>query len=73
MGPQIVQPAGLGTVSVGSSNPGFGDRRIGSVAFNPSDPDANRQGDVISGSQVIGGANNQTYTAAQIGLTNGNL
>ena len=48
-GPQIVQPAGLGTVSTvlviqtkGSSTSGFG-----SVAYNPNDINANRKGDVV--------------------------
>jgi hypothetical protein len=74
-GPQIVQPAGLGTVSTvlviqtqGSSTSGFG-----SVAYNPNDPNANRKGDVVGGSQIVGGANNQTYSAAELGITNGDL
>lgn len=74
-GPQIVQPAGLGTVNTvlviqtrGSSTDGFG-----SVAYNPNSPDANRNGDVVGGSQIVGGANNQTYSATELGLVNGNL
>jgi hypothetical protein len=74
-GPQIVQPAGLGTVSTvlviqtkGSSTSGFG-----SVAYNPNNSNANRRGDVVAGSQIVGGANNQTYSASELGLTNGDL
>lgn len=74
-GPQIVQPAGLGTVNTvlviqtqGSSTSGFG-----SVAYNPNGPGANRRGDVVSGNQIVGGANNQTYLASDLGLINGNL
>lgn len=74
-GPQIVQPAGLGTVSTvlviqtkGSSTSGFG-----SVAYNPNDRTANRNGDVVAGSQIVGGANNQTYAASELGLVNGDL
>ena len=72
-GPRIVQPAGLGTVNTvlvlqtqGSATSGFG-----SVAYNPNDPKANRNGDLISGNQIVGGANNQTYSVTQIALTNG--
>lgn len=75
VGPQVVQPAGLGTVSTvlviqtkGSSTSGFG-----SVAYDPNDIDANRKGDVVAGSQIVGGANNQTYSAAELGITNGDL
>ena len=74
-GPQIIQPAGLGTVSTvlviqtqGSSTDGFG-----SVAYNPNDRNANRRGDVVSGSKIVGGANNQTYSVTDLGITNGNL
>ena len=74
-GPQIVQPAGLGTVNTvlviqtkGSSTNGFG-----SVAYNPNARSANRRGDVVDGSQIVGGANNQTYSATELGLTNGDL
>jgi hypothetical protein len=73
VGPQIVQPAGLGTVntvlvlqSQGSSTSGFG-----GVAYNPNDPNANRRGDVLSGSQIVGGSNNQTYSVGTLGLTSG--
>jgi PEP-CTERM motif len=69
--PRIVQPAGLGTVNTvlvlqtqGSATSGFG-----SVAYDPSDKAANRKGDLITGSQVIGGSNNQTYSTAQLGIT----
>jgi len=75
VGPQIVQPAGLGTVNTvlviqtqGSSTSGFG-----AVAYNPNDRDANKNGDVVSGQQIVGGANNQTYSATELGITNGNL
>ena len=75
VGPQIVQPAGLGTVNTvlviqthGSSTTGFG-----SVAYNPNSGSANRRGDVVSGNQIVGGANNQTYSVTELGLVNGNL
>ena len=75
VGPQIVQPAGLGTVNTvlviqthGSSTTGFG-----SVAYNPNSGNANRRGDVVSGNQIVGGANNQTYSVIELGLVNGNL
>ena len=58
VGPRIVQPAGLGTVNTvlvlqtqGSSTSGFG-----SVSYNPNDPNANKKGDVVSGSQIVGGS-----------------
>jgi hypothetical protein len=72
VGPRIVQPAGLGTVNTvlvlqtqGSSTAGSG-----SVSYNPNDPNANKNGDVVSGSQIVGGSNNQTYSVAQLGFTN---
>jgi PEP-CTERM motif-containing protein len=75
VGSQIVQPAGLGTVNTvlvlqtqGSSTSGFG-----SVAFGPSSANANRNGDVISGNQIVGGANNQTWSVTDLGIVNGNL
>ena len=75
VGPSIVQPAGLGTVNTvlvlqtkGSATNGFG-----SVAYNPNAAGSNRKGDLISGSQVIAGANNQTYSVTDLGITNGNL
>lgn len=75
VGPSIVQPAGLGTVNTvlvlqtkGSATSGFG-----SVAYNPNATGSNRKGDVISGNQVIAGANNQTYSVTELGITNGNL
>lgn len=73
--PSIVQPAGLGTVNTvlvlqtkGSATSGFG-----SVAYDPNASKSNRKGDLISGSQVIAGANNQTYSVTELGITNGNL
>jgi len=75
VGPRVIQPAGLGTVnsvlviqSPGSSTNGFG-----SVAYSPNDPRANRRGDLITGDQVVGGANNRTYSVTDLGVTNGNL
>src|SRR6185503_1331652 len=69
--PRIVQPAGLGTVNTvlvlqthGSSTSGFG-----SVAYNPNGNGANKKGDVVSGNQIVGGSNNQTYSVAQLGIT----
>ncbi len=74
-GPNIIQPAGLGTVNTvlviqtqGSATSGFG-----SVAYNPNDKNANKKGDVVGGSQIVGGANNQTYSVTDLGITNGNL
>lgn len=73
VGPRIVQPAGLGTVNTvlvlqtqGSSSSGFG-----SVAYNPDAREANRRGDLVTGNQIVGGANNQTYSTAQLGITDG--
>lgn len=73
--PSIVQPAGLGTVNTvlvlqtkGSATSGFG-----SVAYDPNATNANRRGDVIAGNQVVAGANNQTYSVTDLGITNGNL
>jgi PEP-CTERM motif len=75
VGPQITQPAGLGTVNTvlvlqtqGSATSGFG-----SVAFDPNSKTANKNGDVVSGSQIVGGANNQTWSVTDLGITNGNL
>lgn len=72
VGPRIVQPAGLGTVNTvlvlqtqGSSSSGFG-----SVAYDPNNHSANRRGDLVTGNQIVGGANNQTYSTAQLGITN---
>jgi hypothetical protein len=74
-GPQIVQPAGLGTVNTvlvmqthGNSTTGSG-----SVSYNPNDPNANRRGDVVTGNQIVGGSNNQTYSVTDLGITNGNI
>jgi hypothetical protein len=65
----------LGTVNTvlvlqtqGSATSGFG-----SVANDPNNSGSNRKGDLVSGSQVIGGANNQTYSVTDLGITNGNL
>jgi len=75
VGPTIVQPAGLGTVNTvlvlqtkGSATSGFG-----SVAYDPNNKNSNRKGDLVSGSQVVAGANNQTYSVTDLGITNGNL
>jgi hypothetical protein len=75
VGPRVIQPAGLGTVnsvlviqSPGSSTNGFG-----SVAYSPNDPRANHRGDLITGDQIVGGANNRTYSVTDLGVTNGNL
>ena len=75
VGSQIVQPAGLGTVNTvlvmqtqGSSTNGFG-----SVSFNPNSNTANKKGDVVSGNQIVGGANNQTWSVTDLGIVNGNL
>lgn len=69
--PRIVQPAGLGTVNTvlvlqthGSSTTGFG-----SVAYDPNSKNSNRKGDLVTGNQIVGGANNQTYSAADLGIT----
>ena len=74
-GPDIVQPAGLGTVNTvlviqtkGSSSDGFG-----SVAYSPNDKNANKNGDVVGGNQIVGGANNQTYSVTELGLVKGDL
>ncbi len=75
VGPRIVQPAGLGTVNTvlvlqtkGSATSGFG-----SVAYDPHNQRSNRKGDFISGNQIVAGANNQTYSVTDLGITNGNL
>lgn len=75
VGPQIVQPAGLGTVNTvlvlqtkGSATSGFG-----SVAYDPNNNNSNRKGDLVAGNQVVAGANNQTYSVTELGVTNGNL
>ncbi len=72
VGPQIVQPAGLGTVNTvlvlqthGSATSGYG-----SVIYDPNNSTANRNGDVVSGNQIVGGSNNQTYSISQLGITN---
>src|SRR5215210_6257229 len=73
--PSVVQPAGLGTVNTvlvlqtkGAATSGFG-----SVAYDPNNKNSNRKGDLVSGNQVVGGANNQTYSVTDLGITNGNL
>jgi hypothetical protein len=70
-----VQPAGLGTVNTvlvlqtkGSATSGFG-----SVAYNPNNAKSNKKGDLVDGNQIVGGANNQTYSVTELGVTNGNL
>jgi hypothetical protein len=70
--PRIVQPAGLGTVNTvlviqshGSSTSAFG-----GVAYDPNAKGANKKGDVVRGNQIVGGSNNQTYSVAQLGITN---
>ncbi len=75
VGPNIIQPAGLGTVNTvlvlqtkGSATDGFG-----SVAYAPNNGGSNRHGDLVSGNQVVAGANNQTYSVTELGLVNGNL
>ncbi len=74
-GAGIVQPAGLGTVNTvlvlqtkGSATSGFG-----SVAYAPGNSGSNRNGDLVSGNQIVAGANNQTYSVTELGITNGNL
>lgn len=75
VGPTIVQPAGLGTVNtvLVLQSHGSSTVAVGSVAYNPNNPTANRRGDVVSGDQIVGGANNQTYSVSSLGLSNGNL
>lgn len=71
--PRIVQPAGLGvvnTVLVVQSH-GYSPNSFGGVAYNPNDNNANRRGDVVSGNQIVGGANNQTYSVAEVGINSG--
>ena len=75
VGPQIVQPAGLGRVNTvlvlqtkGSATSGFG-----SVAYDPNNSGSNRRGDLVSGNQIVAGSNNQTYSVTDLGITNGNL
>lgn len=75
VGPRIIQPAGLGTVNTvlvlqtkGSATSGFG-----SVAYDPFNLRSNRKGDFVSGNQIVAGANNQTYSVTELGITNGNL
>jgi hypothetical protein len=74
-GPTIIQPAGLGTVNTvlviqtkGSATSGYG-----AVAYDPNSKNANKKGDVVGGNQIVGGANNQTYSVTDLGITNGNL
>ena len=73
--PSIVQPAGLGTVNTvlvmqtkGSATSGFG-----SVAYDPNNTKSNKNGDLVGGNQIVGGANNQTYSVTDLGITNGHL
>jgi len=74
-GPRIVQPAGLGTVNTVLVIQSKGSSTIanGSVSYNPNDIKANRRGDVVGGNQIVGGANNQTYSVTELGLKNGDL
>ena len=74
-GPRIVQPAGLGTVNTVLVIQSKGSSTIanGSVAYNPNDTRANRHGDLVAGNQVVGGANNQTYSVSDLGIKNGEL
>ena len=74
-GPRIVQPAGLGTVNtvLVLQSHGSSTSAAGSVSYNPNDPQANRRGDIVAGNQIVGGANNQTYSVSDLGLTNGNI
>lgn len=74
-GSNIVQPAGLGTVNTvlvlqtqGSATSGFG-----SVAYDPNNNSSNKKGDFVSGNQIVGGANNQTWSVTDLGIMNGNL
>jgi len=74
-GPTIVQPAGLGTVNTvlvlqtkGSATSGFG-----AVAYDPNNKNSNKKGDLVTGNQTVAGANNQTYSVTELGITNGNL
>lgn len=75
VGDRIVQPAGLGTVNtvLVLQSHGSSTDAQGAVAYNPNDPKANRLGDLASGNQIVGGANNQTYAVAQLGLKDGNI
>ena len=68
--PNIVQPAGLGTVNtcLVIQSHGSATNEFGAVAFDPNNRRANRRGDLITGNQVVGGANNQTYGLAQLGI-----
>jgi hypothetical protein len=75
VGPQIIQPAGLGTVNtvLVIQSPGSSTTASGSVAYNPNSPSANHRGDVVIGNQIVGGSNNQTYSVTELGIRNGNL
>lgn len=75
VGPRIIQPAGLGTVSTALviQSPGSPTNGFGSVAYDPNNRSANRRGDVVSGDQIVGGASNQTYSVTDVGVTNGNV
>ena len=74
-GPNIVQPAGLGTVNtvLVIQSHGSSINATGSVSYAPNDPRSNRSGDLVVGDQIVGGANNQTYSVTELGVTNGNL
>src|SRR5882762_1920528 len=75
VGPQIIQPAGLGTVNtvLVIQSPGSSTTAYGSVAYNPNSPNANHRGNVVIGNQIVGGSNNQTYSVTELGIRNGNL
>jgi len=73
--PRIVQPAGLGTVStvLVLQSKGSATSDFGAVAYDPNSRNANRRGDVVGGNQIVGGANNQTYSVTDLDIINGNL
>lgn len=75
VGPRIIQPAGLGTVNsvLVIQSPGSSTNAFGSVAYSPNDPRSNRRGDLIIGNQIVGGANNRTYSVTDLGVTNGDV
>jgi len=74
-GPQIVQPAGLGTVNtvLVIQSHGSSVTANGSVSYHPTNTSANRNGDLVAGNQIVGGANNQTYSVSELGIKNGDL
>jgi len=74
-GPNIIQPAGLGTVNtvLVIQSPGSSTNASGSVAYAPNDTRSNRRGDLVIGNQIVGGSNNQTYSVTELGVRNGNV